>query len=134
MIRIIALLLIMILGSQAGAIELARDTLWFGRVNLTQEVVVPENVTLTIAPGTKITTNGNKIIAYGKVAIQADETQPVDLKYFPQTETSTVEVVRLKPYDVDTDILKEEFNVFKVQYAILWSLLFASTFVMLEAR
>lgn len=123
----------MILPSQVLALELAKNQAWSGSVNLTENIIVPKNVSLTIAPGTKVTTNGNKIIAYGSVDIQGQQDNKVIFEYFPQT-TSTTEVVKVKPYDVDTQILKDEFNIFKVQYAILWSLLFASTFVMLEAR
>lgn len=133
MIRILAIFLITILSCQAFALELTKNEVWNGLINLTENVIVPENITLTLTPGTKVTTNGNKIIAYGSVAIQGTADQQVIFGYFPQT-TSTVEVIKVKPYDIDTDILKQEFDIFKVQYAILWSLLFASTFVMLEAR
>jgi len=133
MIRILAILLITILSCQAFALELAKSTVWSGQINLTEDVIILENSSLTITPGTKVTTNGNQIIAYGTVDIQGQANNQVIFEYFPQT-TSTVEVVKVRPYDIDTKILKEEFDIFKVQYAILWSLLFASTFVMLEAR
>lgn len=47
---------------------------------------------------------------------------------------SEVQVIKLKPYNVNTEILKEEFSVFRVQYAVLWSILFAAMFIMIEAR
>ena len=107
----------MILSSQALALELSQNEVWNGLINLTEDVIVPENISLTLAPGTKVTTNGNKIIAYGSVDIQGQPDNQVVFEYFPQT-TSTVEIIKVKPYDIDTDILKEEFDIFKVQYAI----------------
>jgi hypothetical protein len=134
MLKQIALLLIIFLGSQGLALELVQDRTWSGQISLNEDIVVPLGKTLTIAPGTQVETNGNKIIAYGQVNILGQTDQEITFHNTLMTLNSTIEVVRVKPYDIDTKILKDEFAVFKIQYAILWSLLFASTFVLLEAR
>jgi hypothetical protein len=134
MIRTMAILLMVSLAGQCLALELKQDECWSGRINLDQDVIVPEGYTITIAPGTKVITNGNRIISYGTVNIWGEAENTVNFQYFPLNNTSSIEVIKMKPYNIDTQILKEEFNTFKVQYAILWSLLFASTFLMLEAR
>jgi hypothetical protein len=131
--RTLAVILILALSSHCLALEINGQATWSGLVELQEDVVIADGASLTIAPATRVITNGHRIICYGKVDIQAEETAWVRFSYFPSTD-SKVEVVKVKPYDVDTAILQEEFNIFKVQYAILWSLLFASTFVMLEAR
>lgn len=45
-----------------------------------------------------------------------------------------IKVFKIKPYDINLEGLKQEFKLFKLQYAILWSLIFASLFVMVEAK
>ncbi len=131
--KIVVMMLIACLGGQGFALELAGSTLWSGDVKLTDDVVVPVGSCLTLAPGTQVTTNGHKIIGYGSVKIAGRPDRPVNFRLFP-AGSAPLETVKVKPYDINTAILKEEFGAFKVQYAILWSLLFASTFFMLEAR
>lgn len=133
-IKAIAILLILALSGQCLARELSQSELWSGRVDLSEDVVVPTGLSLTLAPGTQVTTHGHRIISYGTVNILGEADNKVEFRHFAATRGTTLEVIRIKPYDVDTQILKEEFDSFKVQYAILWSLLFASTFLMLEAR
>ena len=133
-IKAIAILLILALSGQCLARELGQSELWSGRVDLSEDVVVPTGLSLTLAPGTQVTTHGHRIISYGTVNILGEPENSVEFSHFAATPGATLEVIKIKPYDVDTQILKEEFDSFKVQYAILWSLLFASTFLMLEAR
>ncbi|MBU0672970.1 MAG: hypothetical protein KJ732_08095 [Candidatus Margulisbacteria bacterium] len=134
MLRTIAIILILALASQCLALQLDKNAVWAGSINLTEDIIVPSGLSLTIAPGTKVFTNGNKIISFGTLNILGEEDKRVDFYNTLLTNSSTIEVIKVKPYDVDTEILKEEFNVFKAQYAILWSLLFASTFILIEAR
>ena len=133
-IKAISILLILILSGQCLARELSQSELWSGRVDLIEDVVVPAGLSLTLAPGTQVTTNGHQIISYGTVNILGEPQNQVEFHHFTTTPGTSLEVIKIKPYDVDTQILEEEFDTFKVQYAILWSLLFASTFLMLEAR
>ncbi|MFC1540686.1 hypothetical protein ACFL4J_01455 [Candidatus Margulisiibacteriota bacterium] len=137
MLKIIAILLSAALLPQSAVGALDKGELyefWSGEINLAEDKIVPAGHTLTIAPGTRVVTNGNRIISYGTLNIMGKEENKVGFLYSLPRETGTIEVVSLKPYQVDTAILEQEFNTFKVQYAILWSLLFASTFLMLEAR
>ncbi|MEK7376725.1 MAG: hypothetical protein AABZ57_06150 [Candidatus Margulisiibacteriota bacterium] len=34
-----------------------------------------------------------------------------------------VKVIEITPYEVDTKILRDEFEAFKIQYAVIWTLL-----------
>lgn len=134
MTKALSIILILALAGQAPALELARDEDWSGTIELKEDIIVPSKLTLTLKPGTQVITNGHKIISYGIVDIQGQTNNEVKIDHALLCRTNSIEVISLRPYQVDTEILKEEFNTFKVQYAILWSLLFASTFFMLEAR
>jgi hypothetical protein len=137
MLRKIALILVIaMLGHclPAAARTLKQDELWFGKVELSEDVLVPAQNTLTIAPGTEILTRGNRIVAFGKVNILGEEEDQVRFLTYSGSSESEIRVYKVKPYNINTKILKEEFDIFKIQYAILWSVLFASMFLMLEAR
>ncbi|MBU0686329.1 MAG: hypothetical protein KKB81_00550 [Candidatus Margulisbacteria bacterium] len=135
MLKIIAILLSIVLLSQGVfAKTLSQNEVWSGKIKLSEDVTVPEGLTLTISPGTKVITNGKRIISYGTVDIQGQDENRVNFIAPTLTLTQEVAVTEVKPYLIDTKILKDEFSVFRVQYAILWSFLFASMFIMLEAR
>jgi hypothetical protein len=138
MLRIIALLLTITLlvpcASKALARTLEQDEVWSGVIKLDDNVQVPPGITLTISPGTRIITNGNQILSHGTINILGGEEKEVRFHSFYQISNSEIELLKVKPYDFDTKILMEEFNKFKIQYAILWSCLFASMFIMLKAR
>jgi hypothetical protein len=134
MLKITALVLTILFLIQSAPRALEPYQFWSGEINLTEDKIVPAGHTLTIAPGTRIITNGNRIVSYGTLNIMGKEENKVNFLYSLPGETNSIEVISIRPYQVDTEILKEEFNTFKIQYAILWSLLFASTFLMLEAR
>ena len=137
MIKLITTILIIALSAQClplKALTLDQPASWSGTVNLSEEVIVPVDEILTIYPGTKIITNGHRIISYGLVNILGDEDQQVKFVAADRPLDSNIQVLKVKPYNIDTKILKDEFTVFRVQYAILWSVLFASMFVMLDAR
>jgi hypothetical protein len=131
----IALLLtVALLGCSASARTLDRDERWSGEVRLAEDVIVPTGRTLTIEPATRVVTQGNKIISYGDLNILGEAKNKVEFLHLRPAGNEDVAVVRVKPYNVDTQILKDEFTVFRVQYAILWSVIFASIFIMVEAR
>lgn len=131
--RIIAVFLIVCLsGSVAFARTLKKNEVWKDFVTLEEDVIVPDGYSLTLSPGTQVVTNGNKIISYGKIDIQGTKENQVKFLSLSQLGTSEVEMVTVKPYDINTKILKDEFQTFKIQYAILWSLLFASVFFVLD--
>jgi hypothetical protein len=130
------ILIIALLGHclPAPARTLSQNELWSEKIELDEDVVVPAQNTLTIAPGTEIFTRGYKIVAFGKVNILGEEDAQVRFLTHSGTTESEIQVYKVKPYHINTKILKEEFETFKIQYAILWSVLFASMFLMLEAR
>jgi len=132
--KIIALILsiIFVLGSLSPVA--AKEYLWSGNINLKEDLIIPAEDTLTISPGTKVFTNGNKIISYGTLNIFAEENKIIEFTNLIDQTTAEIEIIKIKPYDVDTETLKSEFNSFKLQYAILWSVLFASTFLLVEMR
>jgi len=135
--RVISILLIAVLLSHSPLSALARtldkNETWSGQISLEEDLVVPPPYSLTISPGTQVFTNGNKIISYGKVSIRADKKSQVKFLPLTITGTSEIEVVKVRPYNVNTKILKDEFQKFKVEYAILWSFLFATMFFMMTA-
>ncbi len=118
----------------AHARNLTDNETWSGKIKLIEDIYVPEGRTLTIAPDSQVITNGNKIISYGTVNIQGQQDKKVKLLANPPLSPQDLAVLKIKPYDINTEILKEEFNAFKIQYAILWSVLFAGMFIMVEAR
>ncbi|MBU1026670.1 MAG: hypothetical protein KKA31_02955 [Candidatus Margulisbacteria bacterium] len=138
MIKQICLTLIIALLVQlsplAHARSLTENETWSGKIKLIEDIYVPEEFTLTISPDTQVVTNGNKIISYGTVNIQGQEDKKVKILSNPPLSQQNLAVLKMKPYDINTEILKEEFNAFKIQYAILWSVLFAGMFIMVEAR
>lgn len=137
MLRSIATTLIIVFSIQclpARALTLDKNASWSGTINLSEDVIVPAEYTLTIYPGTRVNTNGNKIISYGLVNILGEKNNQVKFIALDQLLNSDIEVFKVAPYNIDTKILRDEFKVFRIQYAILWSVLFASMFVMLDAR
>jgi hypothetical protein len=132
--RIISALLIAAFIAQGGfARTLEKNEVWTDCILLEEDVIVPSGRSLTISAGTLVFTNGHKILSYGKVAIQGEEENQV--RFIPLTEigSSEIEVIKVRPYNINTRVLKKEFQAFRTQYAILWSLLFASIFLTLEA-
>jgi hypothetical protein len=129
--------------------ELEQDEIWEGEILLIGDVVVPEGNTLTIMPGTKIISTdddvlkgGNhpdkcEIIVKGKIKAMGNKAQPIkisanyseeSLKLYPLD--SSTKIVRFSPYKVDTEELKDEFASFRNGYFIMWSLIYAITYIM----
>lgn len=132
--KFIAILLIIAFLGQCGfARTLEKNEVWSDCILLEDEVIVPAEYSLTIEPGTHVFTNGHKIISYGKVDIQGEKENQVKFLSLTESGTAEIEIVKVKPYDINTKVLKDEFQIFKIQYAILWSFLFASIFLTLEA-
>ncbi|MBU0573295.1 MAG: hypothetical protein ABIJ26_02655 [Candidatus Margulisiibacteriota bacterium] len=122
--------------------ELEKDEVWEGEVFLIGDVTVPEGRTLKILPGTKlvfderdILESGKKkdqceLIVYGSVEAEANPNEPIKivslsgLKAGKIVDAKDVKVLRFKPYTVDTESLKQEFNSFKYSYNILWAAIY----------
>jgi hypothetical protein len=136
--RSIAIILVICLISQfcpaAFARTLDQDERWSNFVSLDEDIMVPVKRQLTLAPGTLVLTNGHKIIAHGKVDIQGAPEEQVIFFAPLIIGDAEVEVIKVRPYNINTQLLKDEFRVFKVQYAILWSVLFASMFLAMSLK
>ncbi|NQT30337.1 MAG: hypothetical protein HQ596_07175 [Candidatus Saganbacteria bacterium] len=136
-IRTMALILSLVLlfnAAPAFARTLNSDERWSGIMKLDEDVTVPQGYTLTISAGTKIKTKGHQIISYGTVKIEGEKDAQVKFLSKYTLNDSDLAVFKVKPYVANTELLRDEFHVFKIQYAILWSIIFASLFAMIEAR
>ena len=136
-IRTIAAVLSLILllnTAPAFARTLNNNEVWSGIVKLDEDIIIPEGYILTISPATLVNTCGNQIISYGTVKIEGEKEAQVKFLSQYTLNDSDLAVFKVKPYMANTELLRDEFHVFKVQYAILWSIIFASLFAMIEAR
>jgi hypothetical protein len=61
----------------------------------------------------------NIIGAYGSAAEPTSES--VSYQVIPVD--GRIKTIEITPYQVDTKILRDEFEAFKIQYAIIWTLL-----------
>ena len=128
--------------------ELEQDEVWNGEILLIGDVIVPEGKTLTIEPGTKIRCTDEDILAAGKhpdkceiivkgkikalgsidnpIKISSNYSEN-SLKLYPLD--SSTKIVRFKPYKIETKELKDEFASFRTGYFVLWTLIYALTYL-----
>jgi hypothetical protein len=113
--------------------EITSNEVWSGEIELNSDVTIPQGKELTIEPGTvflydedstKTDATSPKLIVYGtlKVGQASGESEGFDLIPLDQN----TRIIQVSPYSVDTKSLRDEFNAFRVQYVILWTVLTAA--------
>lgn len=123
--------------------EVSQDETWEGEVYLVGDVVIAKGVTLTIEPGTRIffadydifntgkDPDQSEIIVYGRLEAKSSPKEPILLntiehKYLKNLKLDDkTMVIKFYPYKVRTEPLREEFRSFKIQYLVLWSIIYA---------
>lgn len=123
--------------------KLNSDQTWQGDIYLVSDVIVPEGITLTIEPGTKlyfaeydIAESGEdplqtEIIVKGKVNAKSTKENPILVTSIGKSQWLQLNKgdksvqIKFKPYLIDTKPMTEEFRQFKTQYQILWSVIYA---------
>lgn len=146
---IISFFLIEMPALAAAPLVLKEDkTVWSGDVRLESDVIVPEGKTLIIMPGTKIygvydyvkdkiTPNEWRIIVKGDLVVE----EGVLISPVPEGKNAIrvpinlgIKNIKIEPLQIDTEKIREEFSVFRVQYLILWTMLFASIYYAILSR
>ncbi len=140
-LSVLLIALIIINCSAAGSVHavivrsgtLEASEVWSGEVQLDGDVTVPAETELTIETGTKFKYNREpKLIVYGTLKIGGASLSegkydliPLD----PQTR-----IINVTPYPIDTTSLRDEFRIFRIQYAILWTVLVSSLIYVVAHR
>ena len=123
--------------------ELKKDEVWQGDIYLVSDVTIPKGITLTIKPGTRlyfaeydISQSGEdperaEIIVNGTLNAQPTDKEPILVASIGKNQWKQLSAgdktvqLEFKPYQIDTKAMKNEFHLFKTQYLILWSLIYA---------
>ena len=108
---------------------LSSSETWSGQVKVSGDVTVPKGAVLDIRAGTVLLYDKNNgtedkppnIIVYGTLKIGGASSENTSYQLIPVD--SRTRVIEVTPYEVDTKILRDEFDAFKTQYAIIWTLL-----------
>jgi hypothetical protein len=127
-------------------------TVWSGTIELKSDVVVPEDKTLIIYPGTSIYCvydyeNENftpaewKIIVKGNLIAKGETNNSITIDSIPYGLSAIrvpvgpdIEKISISPQNVETKKIKEEFSVFRLQYLALWTMLFAGVYYAIKSR
>ena len=131
---VLALLMLFnpLVSGMAGALEVKGGTLstnevWSGEVKIKSDVTVPQGVELKIEPGTVFLydkQNGQsspKLNVYGTLKIGQASGSGEGYELVPLDQRT--KIIRVSPYEVDTNSLKDEFHAFRTQYVVLWTIL-----------
>jgi len=112
---------------------LSQNETWQGEIFLEGDVVVPEDLALEIKKGTLLFYEQKDLKNYGQddtrpeLVIYGDLILPENLdsvRYFHNIPLdSSTRILKIEPYQVDTQILRDEFHWFSVQYVLMWSIL-----------
>ena len=116
---------------------------WENDIYLVGDVTVPEGMTLTILPGTRLHFGSEDILAAGRdptqceIIVQGNIEAKHDPKNPIQVMTATrgksleklaldphTRVLKFYPYEVKTETLRQEFRSFKNQYLLFWSVIY----------
>jgi len=107
---------------RSGVLE--TNEVWSGTVEVKGDITVPKDRELVIKPGTSLVFDKNKvpdIKVYG--TLKVGDSQMSDSQYTLLPVGNKTQIIQITPYEVDTKILRDEFNAFRIQYAIIWVLL-----------
>ncbi|MDX1813137.1 MAG: hypothetical protein R3240_14370 [Gammaproteobacteria bacterium] len=123
--------------------ELESNQVWQGDIYLVSDVIIPEGIVLTIKPGTHlyfaeydISQSGQdkqhaEIIVKGQLNAQPTAEAPIMVASINQKTWKQLNVgehsvqLEFKPYQIDTQPMIEEFHLFKQQYVLFWSMVYA---------
>ena len=112
---------------------------WSGEINLIGDVIISNNATLTITPGTKLKfanydihnlgkdPNYTEIIINGTLISNSPTENPIIIESYQANTLKTLKidktnaVIHFEPYTVDTTQMRNEFKSFKNQYFIFWA-------------
>ena len=122
---------------------IAHDEIWSRRVAIIGDVTIPESVTVTIEAGTVLSfadydlantgphPDQCEIIAHGTLDIRSTPENPVRVESLKKESflvtalDKNTRIVRFSPYKIETEEMRKEFRSFKIQYLVLWSLIYA---------
>lgn len=117
---------------------------WEGEIKVEGDVVVPEGMELEIRPGTVLFYEHKdkmnygreedlpEIVVYGALKIGERSNGSGQFELIPLD--SKTRIIKISPYEVDTKSLRDEFRAFKVQYAVIWTLLGAALIYTVASR
>lgn len=122
--------------------RIAANEEWKETVYIIGDVTIPEGVTVTILPGTTILFSDHDILALNNPAecelivsgtleqLATPEHPIVFEKIGPNGEITALDRgktqhITFYPYEIDTQILRDEFRSFKNEYLVLWSIIYA---------
>lgn len=123
--------------------KLKQNQTWSGEIYLVGDVIVPKDITLTIAPGTKlffaeydILQSGNdeqqtEILVDGQLQANSTAENPILVSTIGDPQWKKISSgdqsvqIEFKPYQIDTEPMRQEFHQFKKQYIVLWTLIYA---------
>jgi len=120
---------------------LTTSEVWSGEVQITDDVVVPKNMELEIKPGTvllyeKCDKDDQKdipaLVIYGTLKVGKTPDEIGDCQVLPLD--SRTKLIKVSPYKVDTKILRDEFRIFRIQYVIIWTVLFSAVIYAIANR
>jgi len=116
---------------------------WSDSVYIVGDVTIPEEYTVVVEPGTTIyyanydILNGgddakvSEIIVKGRFNVESTPDNPVWVKSIDENTPQILDVtdedvvIEFRPYEIETQGLKEEFRKFKQQYLVFWSVVYA---------
>ncbi|MFC1754985.1 hypothetical protein ACFL96_16600 [Thermoproteota archaeon] len=112
---------------------LEKNEIWSGTVRVIGDVVVPKGLTLEIKDNTVLFYEKSDIKNYGdnpdipELVINGTlikgNIYSSEQGYTMIPRDKAIKEIRIVPYSVDTKILRDEFSAFKLQYAVIWTLL-----------
>ena len=124
--------------------SLTHDEIWQGDVYIIGDVTIPDDVSVTVSAGTQLhfadydlfKTGADpdrcEIIVHGRFFTDASVEQPIHVETLDRGNSLSklamgehTQVIKFKPYVVDTESMRQEFRGFKNQYLVLWSLIYA---------
>ena len=116
---------------------------WTDVVYIVGDVTIPEEYTVVVEPGTTIyyanydilnsgeDAKVSEIIVKGRFDVESTPDNPVWVKSIDENTPQILEVsdedviIEFRPYEIETQGLKEEFRKFKQQYLVFWSVVYA---------
>ena len=123
--------------------KLTEDQTWEGDIYLVGDVLVPKDVKLIISPGTRLffseydvlrsgkDSEQTELLVDGELTVNSNEENPVLVStigdaHWKQLSAGDRSVkIEFKPYQIDTEPMRQEFHQFKKQYIVLWTLIYA---------
>jgi len=116
---------------------------WSDAVYIIGDVTIPKEYTVVVEAGTTIyyanydilnsgeDTKVSEIIVKGRFEVESTPDKPVWVKSIEENTPQILDVtdedvvIEFRPYEIETQGLKEEFRKFKQQYLVFWSVVYA---------